>query len=381
MMTGKRYLLVKGVSGLGNRIQALLTGILYARLSGRQLLVDWSDAYYSSAGVNVFPLYFQCPVYDPRAEIPDTDSVNPSVWRGRLHEAAADLRAQYRGPARSRDLWQEFSIDLRRLDYDEELAVMWLYTERIDVLRDHFTGAFAALAKIDNPTILRQLFRENLALHPRLEERVARFERAAFRRPTVGVHVRYTDHRARLGALLWLLNGLLRRAPGLQIFLATDNRQIERLFETSYPSVITTPHWYPPTAGRPLHTRGQRPDPIERGAEALIDLYLLAACDYLIVDPGSSFGQLALLLSEAPAANVFRVRSRGKPSATMRRWSYHFWLRTGLFDWGLGGLAGVWRQTTRHLGRSGPAEPTPGGIEGAQSGERPDGDRGRVGRT
>ncbi len=360
-MSGDKYLLVKGEAGLGDRIQSLLTGILYARLSGRRLLVDWSDNYYATGGVNVFPLFFQCPLYDPEAAIPNTNSVSPQVWRGRLHESAAELRADYQGPVRGGEIWREFSIDPERLHCDEDVAVMWLHNEQVELLRPHFSGAFAAFAEADSRTILRRLIRENLSLHPRLQERVAQFERYAFRRPTVGVHVRYSDYRAGLGMILWRLNRLLRREPGLQVFLATDNERVKRLFEASYPSVITAPHWYPPIAGLPLHTGRQRPDPVELGAEALVDLYLLAACDYLIVDPGSSFGRVATLLTDAPAANVFKVLTRGKPRARWRRRSYRVWLRTGLFTWGLDSLARAWRLTTRHLRRPGRVASTPAG--------------------
>src|SRR5262249_35551159 len=38
-----KLLLVKGIAGLGNRILCALTGILYARLAGRKVCVDWRD--------------------------------------------------------------------------------------------------------------------------------------------------------------------------------------------------------------------------------------------------------------------------------------------------------------------------------------------------
>jgi hypothetical protein len=306
--------------------------------------------------------------------------VSPPIWRGHLHLSAPELRERHPELVPRSDLWRAYSIDLERLDHDEKVAVMWSYTEQVDLLRGHFRDAFAALAELDNQTILRRLLRQDLSLQIPLRERVADFEAREFRRPTVGVHVRYTDHRVRLSALLRRLNGLLRRTPGLQIFLATDNRQIERLFEANYPSVITTPHWYPPTAGRPLHTRGQPPDPIERGAEALIDLFLLAACDYLIFDPSSSFGAVAALLSDAPPERVIHLSSQGKRPLLLRRYSYHLWIRTGLFNWGLDGLAAAWRLTTRRLRRPGPAEPGPAGIGEPHSRERLDGGREEAGR-
>lgn len=65
-----RYLLVKGRAGLGNRMLCALTGILYARLAGRRLLVDWSDPIYAEGGLNVFHRYFRCPRQTPPTAFP-----------------------------------------------------------------------------------------------------------------------------------------------------------------------------------------------------------------------------------------------------------------------------------------------------------------------
>lgn len=58
---------------------------------------------------------------------------------------------------------------------------------------------------------------------------------------------------------------------------------MKNMFEENYPGVITTPHWYP-TPGLPMHGSQECPDRIEHGVETLADLYLLAECDYLIID-------------------------------------------------------------------------------------------------
>ena len=42
-----KYLLVKGAAGLGNRVFALVTAILYAKLSDRTIAIDWRDSQYS----------------------------------------------------------------------------------------------------------------------------------------------------------------------------------------------------------------------------------------------------------------------------------------------------------------------------------------------
>jgi len=54
-----KYLLIKGISGMGSRILRALAGILYAGLSERRLLIDWSDPVYSSDRNNVFHRFFK----------------------------------------------------------------------------------------------------------------------------------------------------------------------------------------------------------------------------------------------------------------------------------------------------------------------------------
>jgi hypothetical protein len=58
-MKQDKFLLVKGISGLGDRIKCVLTAILYARLTGRKLIVDWTDSSYSNAGTFSVPYVIQ----------------------------------------------------------------------------------------------------------------------------------------------------------------------------------------------------------------------------------------------------------------------------------------------------------------------------------
>ena len=44
----RKFLLVKGRSGLGNRLEVLMGGLVYARLTNRQVVVDWRDREYSN---------------------------------------------------------------------------------------------------------------------------------------------------------------------------------------------------------------------------------------------------------------------------------------------------------------------------------------------
>ena len=330
-MKAEKVLLVKGSSGFGNRIESLLTGILYARLSGRKLIVDWNDSLYSSDGTNSFFQFFECSLCDPAQTVAATDSVNPAIWRGHLHESSQSMRGRYGTPPFA-DLF--FSADLARLDHEEDVLVMWLFAHKIDLLRPHFHGPFSQFSQMTNNEILRKLLQEDLVLHRDLRRRVDQFAGDFGGRPTVGVHARYTDHRIRLWSVLRQLEHLLQRHPDLQIFLATDNMQIKQMFERNYSNVITTPHWYSPTPGVPIHFSRSRPDAVESGREALVDLYLLAKCNYLIIDTSSSFSYVASLLTMAPPEHVVDVGSGKKRSRRVRDLIYKVMLGSKLYSWG-----------------------------------------------
>ncbi len=308
-MNEDKFLLVKGTAGLGNRILCLLSAILYARLTGRRLVIDWSDPIYSNDGSNVFHRFFQCPLCSPTDEIPDTDSVRPSIWCGHLHESARDMVKRYQSPvSNDPEIWRRFSVDVSKLDHQEKVLVMWSYTEQVYLLRRHLKGFYnRALKKASTKTILKGLLRGNLELHSLIQERVGQFKRDWLNQKTVGVHIRYMDKKAQLPAIQRKLKALLKHEPELQIFLATDNIEICKMFHHRYQRVTSTRKWYP-TSGRSMHHNLEPHDRFGHGIEALVDMYLLAECDYLILDESSSFSYVASLLTDKPSSNIFNVQ-------------------------------------------------------------------------
>lgn len=333
--------LVKGIAGLGNRILSLLTALLYARLAGRRLVVDWSDEVYSADGRNAFPRLLE---FSPGlaaspgeldSRLPErlltSASVAPPLWRGWLHESPVTMLERW-FPDRLRldsRCAKALSIDVTRLDHPEEVVVVWSFFDQVHRLRRHFTGEFRALRSRDDRRILGELLQHHLRPAPAVAERSDRFEAERFHRPTAGVHVRYTDKRTPLGPVHRRIRHLLDHTPGLQIFLATDSLQVRNDFERRYAGVITAEKWYSPS-GKPLHRDGSRPDRLEEGIAALVDIRLLAACDYLIVDESSAFSYVARLLRTRGAEGVFNVqRGRWLPSE-LRRWLWRRWVRVAM---------------------------------------------------
>ena len=307
-MARSKYLLVKGAQGLGNRVFALLSAMVYARITGRKLVVDWSDGSYSPEGSNAIHHFFRSSLFSPADEIPDSDSVEPRIWRGRLRESAMAM-AEGCAPRLRGDpfLWKRFSIDLSRLDYQEDVLVMWAFFPLVDLMRGHFRGEFSRLRRLDTDSILRETMHQYLELQPAVRERVDSMRRDWPRHPTLGVHVRHTDKKTDVRGIQHRVNKLRSQHPGAQLFLATDNRAMEELFAQTYGGVLTAPKWYPQAEIR-LHESAECPDKMQNGIEALTDLYLLAGCDYLVLDTSSALSRLASILADKKCTEIRDVR-------------------------------------------------------------------------
>jgi hypothetical protein len=310
-----KYLLVKGISGMGSRILCGLRGILYAGLSGRRLLIDWSDPLYSSYGNNVFHRFFKSVSCSPTDTTPTTEAIYPKIWRGRLHDSARQIANECFYNAS--EVRRYLSIDVSQLDCQERLVVLTGYTAPTELLTTHFRGRSEELVRFSDPEILRGLLRRDFTLQPDISKRIELFKSRCFDLPTVGIHVRFSDFRSRLLRTIHHLNQLLRQEPRLRIFVATDNFAIFKMFQSNYPDVIGTPHWYG-VPGTTIHANRANPDPTEAGIEALVDLHLLAHCDHLIFDPASTFGFVADLLSSAAEPNKIKVGPRGKGNHHLR---------------------------------------------------------------
>jgi len=325
-MSQEKFLIVKSKAGLGNRILNLMDSILYARLSNRKLIVDWSDLIYSDDGSNVFPKLFTTPKIELTEQIPQTDSVYPLLWKGNLNRSINDVLRErnedepkiYRSPFQ----WTKYRIDTKRLNYPYECLVIWYYFAEINKIRRHFKGEYADLKRQSNEAILRTMLREELIPNQTIQDKVQLFVDNHFDDVTIGVHIRYTDRRNSYEGFATIVDQILSSNPGARIFLATDNQEIEQQFRDNYKNLTTTKKWFPDKVER-LHENWSCPSRFENCVEALVDMYLLSRCNYLVCDQRSTLAYVASLLSKAPQENIFDMT---QGSASRRFKSFTRWL-------------------------------------------------------
>ncbi|MCK5174483.1 MAG: hypothetical protein KAR47_13900, partial [Planctomycetes bacterium] len=134
--TASKYLIVKGKGGMGNRMLCAVTGMLYGALTGRRTIIDWRDESYSTDGSNTFSKFFSCPGICSEIIPTDEETVYPKIWEGQLRKSIGEMIAEHDPNKHSSILiHRKYSIDIRRLNYDEDIIVFWYYTGRIRPLR------------------------------------------------------------------------------------------------------------------------------------------------------------------------------------------------------------------------------------------------------
>lgn len=301
-----QYLIVKGTSGLGNRMLALATGIVYGKITNRKVIVDWRDGSYSNTGTNLFFRYFDSSALLPPDILPRESLVYPEIWQDNLHRSLGSMKNEYHLEGYT-DM--SFQVDCR--DYTEDCLVLCAYTHKMKPMRVLFTGEFQDLAKKSNIEILKSILQSEIRLKGDIQDRVHEFKDQYFADYTLGVHIRYSDMKVPLLELIKklkrIVNEIEKKHPNFKIFIATDSQPILSSFQKMFPNVISTDKWFS-TSGKRLHQNPEEcPDLVQNGIEALTDLYLLASCNSLLFASRSSFGFVASLLMSHPESKLYDI--------------------------------------------------------------------------
>jgi hypothetical protein len=323
-----RYVIVKGSAGagLGDRIFGLSVGLLYAQTTGHTLHVDWRDGAYGAPHVNLFPQLLKVHDLPATDELPATNDVAPAIWKDRLGMNLSDLRGfdlQQRGVTwekGSAPLWNRaeavarYSIDPSRFDYPETAVVLWA-GDSLHPLVGALQTRGSVPPNVPAEYVRRDVVRRHLRLHDDVQSRIDQTIEAHFGAgPTVGVHYRLTIEAAQARSIPTprqyhtAVSSLLNRHPDARIFLATDNRNVQREFVETYGAkrVFWIDKWLP-SAGAPIHMNADCPDGVAAARDALVDAGLLARCTSLVLTGHSAFSLLAGILSTAPAADRITV--------------------------------------------------------------------------
>jgi hypothetical protein len=314
---GTRYLIIKALGGFGNRILSATTGLVLAELTGRTPLIDWRDGMYLPTGINAYPLLFDSPpLLDPATFDQRTDVV-PAIWSGRLDQHPVQvLWEHFRDDYNNPFIYHKLCIDLARPEVDQELAVFWSYLPKMARIRRHMSRAPQFHGKrSDDVTrlVLSRYFRPN--------ERIGREVDKLFvgrRGRIIGVHVRYTDRKVSLERIIAAVARLKKRVPDAAIFLATDNQGVQDFFQREFSNLLVIEKVLGNDAYS-LHEDLKMSDPQREAENALIDMWALSSCDWLVHSRHSSFSVTAAMIGGIPRSRQIDV-DRFNPRVVLKRW-------------------------------------------------------------
>jgi hypothetical protein len=306
-----KWVIVKTSSstGLGDRIRAVLSALHYAGVTGRGIQVCWDDGLYGEIGRNVFPQLFELSqIATPENLHAETLSVFPTTWRGHLHDSMNGRYAALR-----KDNWdrawalKELSFDQSKFDYEEDILVIWDF----DGFVASWNAAEPAKRCGQSPDgALHSLAKRHLQPSSLLRNELSRIKNAIFKTQMIGVHVRRANENAVKNNFVpykrffGAIDTIKADFPEAGLFLATDNREVESVFRDKYPDVVVSHKWLA-AKSEPLHLSGLHPDRLQGAREAMLDILLLAACDFLVYPAASSFSLTARIFGGLPENRIF----------------------------------------------------------------------------
>jgi hypothetical protein len=313
-----KYLLIKAKGGFGNRILSAVTGVILAELGGRTPVIDWRDGMYVDHGANLYPLLFDDPVGVNPARFDSECDVMPALWSGRLADQPIDIIRQYYPRSHSNPfIYRKLSIDLAKPDPRSALGVFWSYLPKTERLRGRMARDPRFAGKLVDGLITERLTRYFTPSGSVLTSVDALF--ANRKRPVIGVHIRFTDSKSPLSKIEDELRKLRARLPGSDIFLATDNADVQARILAQFDNVFVIDKAMA-ADGAALHvTAGEFADPLREARNALIDMWALGRCDWLIHSKHSTFSVSAALIGGIPEERQIDVNRHNLP-VVAKRW-------------------------------------------------------------
>lgn len=273
-------LTISSFRGLANRLRVLLSGIALAEASGRTLRMLWPRT--RDCASDFYEL-FATPAFAGEL-VPQVQILSVS-----LEQALALPSRSFHQPSGIPDFLQDTSLDIS-LEYVSWLIAPERYPQHVQLIK-RCEALFLALTP-----------------HPSIRARIDQFQRNQFRPSMIGVHLRrgdqlrvYPQSVGNTQEAMRAVDSFLEQCPDAGILLCSDDGAVDQLtgvqsregirelFTTRYGARVV---WNDP---RSLDRRVPA-----ASEDALLDLFLLRSCDFIVGSGSSSFSQLAHFGREIP---------------------------------------------------------------------------------
>jgi len=323
-------------AGLGDLIFAAITSVAYAKLTGRYVYIDWRFGVYGMPpDENLFEKIFKLKGVDYSSGIPQTDSVNPQIWKNSFDRSFDQLRRENNFPEFDRQLaLEQYSVDYTKFDHDDEIVVIWDFDHF-----DHLIGALKERGIIEEPKstfhAMGQVYNKYFQLQDEpskfIKDRLYKIFSNVENSTLLGVHVRETDESfdcyrpAKRRDYFKKVNSFLKKDKRIgHIFLATDNIKVQEQFISKFgKKILFNEKWFD-QPGDPLHlSLDHCPDKWENILNALFEIYALSQCDYIIRRRQTSFSRLSQSIGLFDDANVEIIEKEQTFREKASKWKHN----------------------------------------------------------
>ena len=277
-----KYLIVKGASGFGDRLQSLKMCIEYAKKHNLQIYVDWSDPIWSHNGES-FYTYFKLvnvPVLNSIDDIPQDATVFPSVWKEHLKG------------------YPPVSLGSENTDITLNYLNDQVYSEDVVV---YLCNGWRYV--YPDSSLLASVFR---VIDPRVIERVRYKAQRYDLKSCIGIHLRGTDRanmidktRRMAGMNIRMMNmGLLN---GTKFVAVSDDPEFVEIWKARYGFPVLTEVGNV-GGNEGVHTKSKDSLSVTKdqlNVDSLVDFFCLASCRSIIsTSKDSRFAQESARISK-----------------------------------------------------------------------------------
>ncbi|MCI5209837.1 MAG: hypothetical protein D3910_13825, partial [Candidatus Electrothrix sp. ATG2] len=294
-----------------NRLYTLCSAIEYAKRNRRKLVVDWSDGLYGEKGKNIFWEYFDIIDLPVSKEYPDNNKeitmypnnqllMNPGdiydIYKFVPHLKFPGRFYPYTNFGKLSRIWHAW------VKKEEKNTQSWRR-----IINNSFCEVGGSLKEglkddvvffLDHrPEFDRSTLFQHIRLRSRLEDKIERLAaQMDLERETVGIHIRSSD-KVPTRNISVLINIIKKRFCRYSIFLATDSRSVEEIFDNSTSLEVKKLDKTLSEMNRPLHkmqsNSARKKDILH---ESILDMWLLSRCNHLLYQGNSTFSNISRLL-------------------------------------------------------------------------------------
>ena len=328
-----KYLIVKGICGLGNRLMTLANALEYSEKTGRKISVDWCDGMYAPLGCNAFTECFELKDFSWQKEVDTHRNSAVSFYPDVLKNLPDDFALGeyfHTDTVNKKDskilekvihFGSGVAHTLLSEDYFKFYFVLWLRWELSKPymnLKSHKLGGNKFCLGGDMPLARKEeviifgdfcpgynkdYLKRHVFLREEIWEEIRRFSKFnSLDKGTIGLHVRCTDKSfdQDIDELFQIVKKFMQEHNLDKIFLATDQVSvIEKAKQKWGACLLLYDKFFPELEDggiQGIHTwASEQTDgeiKLKLYHDAVVEMYLLAETEYLLYQGNSTYGMI-----------------------------------------------------------------------------------------